>query len=168
VIKDDAVYLTPTGRDSLTSELQHLLRNERPSVVETVSWAASNGDRSENGDYLYGKKRLREIDRRVRYLRHRLKRAVVIDPATSPHHDQVFFGASVTVIDDDDKSTTVQLVGVDEAQPANGRINWRSPVGRALLKGKVGDVVSYMTPAGERSLEIVSIRYGGPEPAFPG
>lgn len=157
--ESELVYLTPAGRAALDSELRQLLRDERPKVVDVVSWAASNGDRSENGDYLYGKKRLREIDRRVRYLRTRLKSAVVIDPAASQTRDQVFFGATVTVADESEEQMTVQLVGSDEADAAKGRINWRSPLGRALLKGRVGDVIVYQTPGGGREVEIISIDY---------
>lgn len=152
-------YLTREGYDRLRAELVHLMKVERPQVVQTVSWAASNGDRSENGDYIYGKKRLREIDRRMRFLTKRLELAQVIDVAQQPHQDQVFFGATVEYLDPDGAEITVTIVGVDEADPLRGKISWISPVARALLKSRVGDSVTLDTPAGARTLEIVDVRY---------
>jgi transcription elongation factor GreB len=132
---------------------------ERPTVVQTVSWAASNGDRSENGDYIYGKRRLREIDRRMRFLTKRLDIAHVVDPSDQINHDQVFFGATVDYLDDTGELVTVTIVGVDEAQPLAGQISWVSPVARALLKAREGDSVHLQTPAGMQTLEVVGIRY---------
>lgn len=152
-------YMTPPGFAKLRDELQHLTRVERPKVVEVVSWAAGNGDRSENGDYIYGKKRLREIDRRIRFLSKRLEIAQVVDPAQQKNRDQVFFGATVTYATDDGTERTVTIVGVDEADLERGQISWISPVARALLKARVGDVVQLRTPAGLQSLEVVEIRY---------
>lgn len=152
-------YMTPRGHALLQAEFDHLLRTERPQVVEVVSWAASNGDRSENGDYIYGKRRLREIDRRLRYLTKRLDSAEVVYPATQQNLDQVFFGATVTVADASGVEQTFQIVGVDEADPANGLINWVSPLARALLKAREGDVVRFHTPAGMREVDILGVRY---------
>jgi len=152
-------YMTPQGWRAMQEELRQLCRVERPKVVETVSWAAANGDRSENGDYIYGKRRLREIDRRIRFLTKRLESAEVVDPALQTRRDQAFFGATVTYADEDDKETTVTIVGVDEADFARGQVSWVSPVARALLKARVGDVVTVRTPAGAESIEIVAIRY---------
>jgi transcription elongation factor GreB len=151
--------MTPTGFAALREELRQLLSVERPKVVEIVSWAAGNGDRSENGDYLYGKKRLREIDRRVRYLSKRLESAEVVDPEKQQGLQQVFFGATVTYVKEDDSEHTVTLVGTDEADPAHGRISWLSPVAKALMKARVGDVVDLRTPSGHESLEVLAIRY---------
>ncbi|MDR3393215.1 MAG: transcription elongation factor GreB [Sulfuriferula sp.] len=152
-------YMTPRGHSLLQTEFDHLLRTERPQVVEVVSWAASNGDRSENGDYIYGKRRLREIDRRLRYLTKRLDTAEVVHPSTQQNLDQVFFGATVTVADESGDERTYQIVGVDEADPAHGLINWVSPLARALLKSRVGDLVRFQTPAGMREVEIVDVQY---------
>lgn len=151
-------YLTPQGYRRLRQELMTLLDEERPKIVEVVSWAAKNGDRSENGDYLYGKKRLREIDRRIRFLGKRLDSAVVVDNAGKTH-EQVFFGATVTVLDEDGNERTVSIVGVDELDPARGRVSWISPIATALLKASVGDVVTLRTPRGTEELEVVDIRY---------
>lgn len=159
---NEPVYLTVRGRDAMERERQRLLREERPKVVEVVSWAASNGDRSENGDYLYGKKRLREIDKRVRFLGKRLEAATVVDPMSVPNRAQVFFGAWVRIADEDGTETVIQLVGVDEADVAQGRVNWRSPMGRALMKTRAGDVVTVHTPAGPREIEILAIAYEEP------
>ncbi|WP_054487094.1 transcription elongation factor GreB, partial [Achromobacter sp. 2789STDY5608621] len=134
-------YMTPEGYERLRGELTHLMNVERPSVVQVVSWAASNGDRSENGDYLYGKKRLREIDRRMRFLTKRLDIAEVVDPAAQPNRDQVFFGATVLYSDKAGEDHTVTIVGVDEAEPLAGKISWISPVARALIKAREGDTV---------------------------
>jgi transcription elongation factor GreB len=153
-------YVTPTGHAALQSELRHLRQVERPKVVEVVSWAASNGDRSENADYLYGKKRLREIDRRVRYLTKRLDSAVLVDPAQQQALRQVFFGATVTYARADGSLHTVTLVGVDEADLAQGKISWRSPIAQALMKTKVDECVQLRTPSGVEDIEVVAIRYG--------
>ncbi len=151
-------YITPAGHLRMKTELKHLVEVERPDVVRTVSWAASNGDRSENGDYLYGKRRLREIDRRVRYLIKRLEIAEVVDPRDSSN-DQVFFGATVTYADRKGEERTVSIVGTDEVDPSRGRVSWISPIARALLKAREGDVVTLRTPAGEEELEVLSVRY---------
>ena len=152
-------YITPQGHARLLAELRQLRSVERPKVVEVVSWAAGNGDRSENGDYLYGKKRLREIDRRIRFLLKRLEIAEVVDPAQQKNRDQVFFGATVTYADDNDKERTVRIVGVDEVGHEPGEISWISPVARALLKAREGDVVNIRTPAGLEAIEVVEIFY---------
>ena len=152
--------ITPRGLKALQDELQHLRRDERPKVVEVVSWAAGNGDRSENGDYIYGKKRLREIDRRNRLLLKRLEIAEVVDPAMQRNLEQVFFGATVCFADaDSDDETTVRIVGTDEADLERGEVSWVSPVARALLKSRVGDVVELRTPAGPRQIEVLEIAY---------
>lgn len=152
-------YMTPAGYARLDAEFNQLWRVERPRLVETISWAASNGDRSENGDYIYGKKRLREIDRRIRFLSRRLEHAEVVDPATREDTDQVFFGATVTVADRDGGESTYTIVGIDEADARRGRIAWISPMARALLKAREGDSVSVQTPDGRREVEIVEVRY---------
>lgn len=152
-------YMTPQGHAALAEELEWLLRIERPRIVEIVSWAAGNGDRSENGDYLYNKKRLREIDRRARYLTKRLDRPEIVDPRRQQGLEQVFFGATVTYINEAEKEITVHLVNVDEADFDKGKINWLSPVGRALMKGRVGDEVIVRTDQGRETLEITDIRY---------
>jgi transcription elongation factor GreB len=154
-------YITPAGHARLKAELMHLLDVERPEVVRVVSWAASNGDRSENGDYLYGKKRLREIDRRIRFLTRRLDVAEVVDPTQQQHLDQVFFGATVTYLQSDGVERTVRIVGVDEVDPLNGMISWVSPVAKALIRAREGDTVSLMTPAGRLELEVLGVRYDG-------
>lgn len=153
-------YMTPHGFVAMQEELRQLMRVDRPKVVEIVSWAAGNGDRSENGDYIYGKKRLREIDRRVRYITKRLESAEVVDPAQQKHRDQVFFGATVAYVRHDGSEHTVTLVGVDEANMEQGKISWISPVAKALLKARVGDEVSVRTPAGLDALEVTAIGYG--------
>ena len=152
-------YITPDGFQRLQDELKHLKRVERPKVVEVVSWAAGNGDRSENGDYIYGKKRLREIDRRMRFLIKRIEIAEVVDPALQKARDRVFFGATVTYLDQREQERTVRIVGVDEARGDRGEISWTSPVARALLKGQAGDTVEVRTPTGPEPIEIVSISY---------
>jgi len=152
-------YMTPQGFQRMQDEIKHLLRVERPKVVEIVSWAAGNGDRSENGDYLYGKKRLREIDRRVRFLTKRLERAEVVDPARQTRRDQVFFGATVTYVNSKDEERTITIVGIDEADLEQGKVSWISPIARALLKAQEGDVVKLRTPAGVEEIEVVAIRY---------
>ncbi len=152
-------YITPGGYRKLQEELDHLWKVERPALVKTITWAASNGDRSENGDYIYGKKRLREIDRRVRFLRKRLEHAEVVDPAQRAECDQVFFGATVTVCDADGRENTYSIVGVDEADVAGGRISWVSPLARALLKLREGEVAMLQTPTGINELEVTCIVY---------
>ena len=153
-------YMTRRGYDALRVELDQLVRIERPQMVETVAWAAGNGDRSENGDYIYGKKRLREIDRRIRYLTKRIESAVVVDPEQQENVEQIFFGATVSILDGDGSTASYQIVGVDEADAAQGRISWLSPLARALLKARDGDQVRFQSPAGWRTLEVVEIRYG--------
>ena len=155
-------YITPQGYARLRAELLTLIDDERPKVVDIVQWAASNGDRSENGDYLYGKKRLREIDRRIRFLTKRLEIAEVVDPSAHAGSDQVFFGATVTYVDDEGVERTVTILGVDEADNARQQVSWISPVARALLKAREGDEVALQTPAGMRSLEILSVAYPTP------
>ena len=152
-------YMTAAGHARLRAEFDLLLKSERPELVKVVSWAAGNGDRSENGDYIYGKKRLREIDRRLRYLTKRLESAVVVDPQHQENIDQVFFGARVTIVDAEGDETSIQIVGVDEAEVSVGRISWISPLARALLKARLGDQVRFQSPAGLREIEIVEIRY---------
>ncbi len=152
-------YMTPEGFARMRDELNTLMRKERPEVVKVVTWAAGNGDRSENGDYIYGKKRLREIDRRVRYLSKRLANAEVVDPATRAKTDQVFFGATVTTTNAEDKERTVKIVGVDEVDLAKGHVSWISPIAKALMRAHEGDVVNLRTPAGIEELEIVKVRY---------
>ncbi len=154
-------YITVTGYRRLREELGHLVRVERPNLVQVVSWAASNGDRSENGDYIYGKKRLREIDRRIRYVTKRIESAVVVDPAEQENTEQVFFGASVSLADADGEAT-YQIVGVDEADAGRGLISWISPLARALIKAREGDVVRFQSPLGPRELEVIAIRYLSP------
>ncbi len=151
--------MTPSGYAMLRDELRFLLKDERPRITEIVSWAAGNGDRSENGDYLYNKKRLREIDRRIRYLTKRTESAEVVDPNAQQGLEQVFFGATVTYVKQDNTEITVQLVGVDEADLDKGKINWLSPVARALMKGRAGDEVEVRNAAGKETIEIVSVRY---------
>ena len=152
-------YLTPSGYAALREELAHLMTEERPAMVQIVSWAASNGDRSENGDYLYGKKRLREIDRRMRFLTKRLELAEVVDPSLQPNKDQIFFGATVTYADKSGDEHTITIVGVDEAEPLNGKISWISPVARALIKAHEGDTVTLRTPGGVDELDVLEVRY---------
>jgi transcription elongation factor GreB len=152
-------YMTPQGYRRLQEELHDLLRVERPKVVETVAWAAGNGDRSENGDYIYGKLRLRDIDRRIRFLTKRLESAEIVVPAQQQRRDQVFFGATVTYADSRGHEATVTIVGIDEADFARGQVSWISPVARALLKAREGDIVELRAPSGVEQLEIVEIRY---------
>jgi transcription elongation factor GreB len=152
-------YITRAGFDALQAELRALLKSERPRVVETVSWAAGNGDRSENGDYIYGKKRLREIDHRIRFLTKRLEIAEVVEPSQQKARDRVFFGATVTYEDGEGQERTVTIVGIDEADADRGRVSWISPVARALLKARAGDTVELRTPAGSETVEVVEIRY---------
>lgn len=151
--------MTPTGYAQLNEELRWLLKDERPKIVEIVSWAAGNGDRSENGDYLYNKKRLREIDRRARYLTKRVESAEVVDPAKQQGIEQVFFGATVTYVRADDTEHTVRLVGIDEADLEQGKINWQSPVARALMKLRVGDTADVRVEDTRETIEVISIAY---------
>jgi len=152
-------YMTPRGHARLRDELLHLRRVERPKVVETVAWAAGNGDRSENGDYIYGKKRLREIDRRIRFLTKRLEIAEIVDPARQTNRDKVFFGATVTYALSDGTERTVRIVGVDEADIDRQEVSWISPIARALLKAEEGDEVDIKTPNGLETIEVVEIVY---------
>ena len=152
-------YLTPRGYARLKAELMQLLDVERPELVKVIAWAASNGDRSENGDYIYGKKRLREIDRRIHYLTKRLESAAVVDPAARGETDQIFFGATITYLNTKGKEHTITIVGVDEAAPTRGEVSWISPIAKALLRRRIGDVVTLATPAGREDLEIVEVRY---------
>ncbi|MBI1173964.1 MAG: transcription elongation factor GreB [Sideroxydans sp.] len=152
-------YITPAGHRRLKDELDYLWKEERPALVQTIAWAASNGDRSENGDYIYGKKRLREIDRRIRFLAKRLENAEVVDPAQRGECEQVFFGATVTVCGQDGTERTYSIVGVDEADAGRSLISWVSPLARALLKAREADVVKVQLPDGVEELEIVEISY---------
>jgi transcription elongation factor GreB len=157
-------YLTPQGFRHLQEEYRHLLRVERPAVVEVVSWAAGNGDRSENGDYLYGKKRLREIDARLHFLGKRLETAEVVDPAQQTHRHQVFFGATVTYANGRGMQRTITIVGEDETDLASDLVSWISPIARALHKACEGDVVEIRTPAGRDQIEVIAIDYRRPTP----
>jgi transcription elongation factor GreB len=152
-------YITPQGYERLRAELLQLIDEERPKVVEIVHWAASNGDRSENGDYLYGKKRLREIDRRIRFLTQRLELAEITDPAVHHGHDQAFFGATVTYAEPSGRERTVTIMGIDEADSAQGQVSWVSPIARALLKAREGDAVRLVTPAGTQEIEVLRVSY---------
>jgi transcription elongation factor GreB len=152
-------YMTPRGYRLIQHELHQLLRVERPKVVETVAWAAGNGDRSENGDYIYGKRRLREIDRRIRFLAKRLESAEVVDPMQQKKRDQVFFGATVTYANERGTETKVTIVGIDEADLARGQVSWISPIARALIKAREGDIVELHAPAGIEQIEVLAIRY---------
>ena len=152
-------YITPQGYQRIREELLQLIDIERPEVVKVVHWAASNGDRSENGDYIYGKRRLREIDRRIRFLTKRMDLAEVVDPSVHQGSDQVFFGATVTYVNGAGDEHTVTIVGIDELDPLRGKISWVSPVARALTKAREGDVVTLRTPGGDEELEILSVEY---------
>jgi transcription elongation factor GreB len=155
-------YLTPAGYARLRAELMSLLDDERPRIVEVVSWAAKNGDRSENGDYLYGKKRLREIDRRIRFLTRRLDIAEVADPSMHHGRDQIFFGATVVYANASGEERRITIKGIDEADNLAGEVSWVSPIARALLKARVGDEVSLQTPGGQEHLEVLSVDYPAP------
>ena len=160
-MSDEPNYITPEGFARMMSEVEFLTRRERPRVVQEVQDAAAQGDRSENAEYIYGKKRLREIDRRLNFLGGRLKRAVVVDPAASAGKSQVFFGATVDVEDEEGALQTWHVVGEDEVDPAAGRVSWRSPLGRALLKKRAGDVTVYARPDGAKiELTVLDVRYG--------
>jgi len=152
-------YMTPAGYARLRAELFGLIDDERPKVVEIVHWAASNGDRSENGDYLYGKKRLREIDRRIRFLTRRLEIAEVVDPAVHHGSDQVYFGATVTYVEDTGAERTVTILGIDEADSLQGQVTWVSPIARTLLKSREGDELKLLTPAGVVAIEVLQVSY---------
>jgi transcription elongation factor GreB len=155
-------YITPQGYARLRAELMQLIDHERPQVVEVVHWAAGNGDRSENGDYIYGKKRLREIDRRIRFLTHRLEVAEVTDASVHHGRDQVFFGATVRYAEESGEERTVTIMGIDEADSAQGQVSWISPIARALLKAREGDVVKLETPLGTQDIEVLEVRYPAP------
>jgi len=152
-------YITPPGYKRLRDELLQLIDVDRPQVVEVVHWAASNGDRSENGDYLYGKKRLREIDRRIRFLTRRLEMAVVTEPSLHHGNDQVFFGATVRYVDDLDEERTVTIVGIDESDSSAGQVSWVSPIARTLLKSRVGDVLRLPMPERVAEIEVLDVQY---------
>lgn len=152
-------YITPAGYAALRTEYDALFGIERPALVETIAWAAGNGDRSENGDYIYGRKRLREIDRRLGWLSRRMKAAKVVDPAQAPDRTRIFFGATVTIADEDDARRTLTLVGDDETDAAAGRIGWSAPITRALRGAAVGDLRRVALPAGEREYEVMTISY---------
>ena len=152
-------YITPKGYAALRAELFDLIDNERPKVVDIVHWAASNGDRSENGDYIYGKKRLREIDRRIRFLTKRLEIAEVTDPSAHFGKDQVFFGATVTYVEEAGDERTVTILGIDEADSLKGEVTWISPIARAMLKAREGEVVKLVTPVGVQEIEVLSVHY---------
>lgn len=156
-------YITPQGYARLRAELMHLMDVERPQVVETVHWAASNGDRSENGDYLYGKKRLREIDRRIRFLTRRLDIAEVADPSVHHGGDQVFFGATVTYANEEGDEKTITILGVDEVDNLQGQVSWVAPISRALLRARVGDSVPLRTPSGTQEIEVLDVQYPAPQ-----
>ncbi len=152
-------YITPSGYEALRARYHELFHVERPKVVDIVSWAAGNGDRSENGDYIYGKKRLREIDREVRWLNKRIKAAQVVVPTEQPDKSRIYFGATVEIADEDDTRRTVTIVGDDEAQPDEGRIGWNSPLARALRRAQVGDLRTVRLPSGPKEWEVMAISY---------
>jgi transcription elongation factor GreB len=156
-------YITPQGYAGLRSELLKLIDEERPSVVETVSWAAKNGDRSENGDYIYGKRRLRQIDSRIRFLTKRLEIAQVIDPSVHHGKTEVFFGATVTYADEQGQEHTITIKGIDEAQSNLGEVSWISPIAKKLLRSHIGDAFRLATPGGVRDIEVIDVRYPAPE-----
>ncbi len=155
-------YITPTGYATMRAELLDLIDTERPKIVEVVHWAASNGDRSENGDYLYGKKRLREIDRRIRFLTKRLEIAEITEPSLHFGGEQVFFGATVTYVDPSGLERSVRIVGIDEAESARGEVSWVSPIARTLLKARVGDTLTLLTPQGPVEIEVLAVDYPAP------
>jgi len=162
-VKPAGPPITPVGMAALRARYDHLLGKERPEIVEIVSWAAGNGDRSENGDYLYGRKRMREIDRELAHLARRMKALRVVDPAAQEDRDRVWFGAEATLADEDDNRRTVTLVGDDEQDAGAGRIGWSAPLARALRGAAVGDVRRVMLPGGEKEWEVIAIRYPGPD-----
>ena len=161
-------YMTLDGYRRLRAELSRLVVTDRPDVVRTVSWAASNGDRSENGDYIYGKKRLREIDRRIRFLTKRLEVAEVVDPAQRAATDQVFFGATVLYAGTDGNAQEITIVGVDEVDPQRRHVSWIAPIARAVLKAREGDTIQFQTPLGPETIEILQVRYGSSEDGVSG
>ena len=152
-------YITPAGHQRMKDELLHLLDEERPEIVKIVSWAASNGDRSENGDYQYGKKRLREIDRRIHFLTKRLEDALVVDPEARDQTDQIFFGATVQYADETGQETTIAIVGVDEVDMEKNHVSWISPIAKALIKAREGDTIQFQTPEGLKELDILKVTY---------
>ncbi len=152
-------YMTPSGHARMREEFDQLWKVERPKLVETIHWAASNGDRSENGDYIYGKRRLREIDRRIRYLSKRLENAEVVDPTTREVTDQIFFGATVMIVDDHNDESTFTIVGIDEVDMSKNHISWISPMARALMRAREGDKVTLATPGGKREMQVLEVRY---------
>ncbi len=154
--------MTPAGYQRIHAELLDLIDNERPKVVEIVHWAASNGDRSENGDYIYGKKRLREIDRRIRFLSKRLEIAEIVDPSVHHGSDQIFFGATVTYIDDADVERTITILGIDEVESSQQQVSWVAPIARTLLKAHTGDTLRLVTPAGISEIEVIRVQYPAP------
>jgi transcription elongation factor GreB len=154
-------YITPAGYEALKAEYETLFGKDRPALVEVISWAAGNGDRSENGDYIYGRKKLREIDRRLTFLSKRMKAAQVVDPVQQPDKDQIYFGASVTLVGEADEERIVMLVGEDEADASNGRISWHSPLANALKRARVGDCRTVRLPGGEKEWKVVAISYDG-------
>ncbi len=156
---DQPNYITPHGYDALKARYNELFHTERPKVVDIVSWAAGNGDRSENGDYIYGKKRLREIDREVRWLNKRIKSAQVVDPAEQPDKSRIYFGATVELADEDNNRRTVTITGDDEAEADKGRIGWNAPLARALRRAQVGDLRTVRLPSGVKEWEVMAIRY---------
>jgi len=156
-------YITPAGHDRLRAELLQLIDDERPKVVEVVHWAASNGDRSENGDYIYGKKRLREIDRRIRFLTRRLDIAVVADPTAHHGRDQIVSGATVTYANSKGEERTITIKGIDEVDPLHGEVSWISPVARTLLKAREGDTLQLVTPGGVETIEVIAVSYPAPD-----
>ena len=151
--------ITPAGFEAMRAEYTQLMSVERPAIVEVVSWAAGNGDRSENGDYIYGRQKLRAIDRRAGFLAKRMKAVTIVDPATQTDHSRVWFGATVTIADEDDRERTVTLVGADESDAGAGRISWTSPMARALRGAAVGDVRRVTLPGGESEVEVMGINY---------
>jgi len=160
-VNDRPNYITPAGFAALRAEYERLFAEERPKLVDTIAWAAGNGDRSENGDYIYGRKRLREIDRRLGWLSKRMKAAKVVDPATQPDKARIWFGSTVIIADEDDNHRTLTLVGDDEADAGKGRIGWNAPLARALRGAAVGDLRRVTLPAGDREYEVIGIDYPG-------
>jgi transcription elongation factor GreB len=152
-------YITPTGYQGIHAELLDLIDNQRPKIVDVVHWAASNGDRSENGDYIYGKKRLREIDRRIRFLSKRLEIAEIVEPSIHHGSDQIFFGATVTYVDDADVERTITILGIDEVDSSQQQVSWVSPIARTLLKARTGDTLRLVTPAGVSEIQVLDVKY---------
>jgi transcription elongation factor GreB len=164
IVSDEKNYITPEGHAAIEAEFTELLKVERPALVKVVSWAAGNGDRSENGDYIYGKRRLRQIDSRLRFLMQRMDLAVIVDPAAQQGLEKVFFGAWVTLFSlKDDSEHKYRIVGKDELEPSLGYISWVSPLARALLGKQIGDIVKVSAPAGEEEYEIINVEYNPPK-----